>query len=46
MAEVKSVMTQAHLDEAGHRGQGDYHGDIPHQHDYSHCRRLLKEKKP
>jgi Ni/Fe-hydrogenase subunit HybB-like protein len=32
MAEVKSVMTQARLDVAGHRGHGDYHGDIPQQH--------------
>jgi molybdopterin-containing oxidoreductase family membrane subunit len=33
MAEVKSVMAQAGLEHAGHRGQGDYHGDLPHQHD-------------
>ncbi len=32
MAEVKSVMTQAHLEAEGHRGHGDYHGDIPQQH--------------
>ncbi len=46
MAEVKSVMPQARLDEAGHRGQGDYHGDIPQQHDVSHCRRLLEGRRP
>jgi molybdopterin-containing oxidoreductase family membrane subunit len=28
MAEVKGVMPQAHLDHPGHRGHGDYHGDI------------------
>jgi molybdopterin-containing oxidoreductase family membrane subunit len=28
MAEVKGVMPQAHLDRPGHRGHGDYHGDI------------------
>ncbi len=33
MAEVKSVMAQAGLEHAGHRGQGDYHGDLPHQHE-------------
>jgi molybdopterin-containing oxidoreductase family membrane subunit len=33
MAEVKSVMSQAGLEHAGHRGQGDYHGDLPQQHD-------------
>jgi len=33
MAEIKSVMPKAHLDDGVHRGQGDYHGDIPHQHE-------------
>jgi Ni/Fe-hydrogenase subunit HybB-like protein len=42
MAEVKSVLPQAHLDEKGHRGQGDYHGDLPGQHGVSHCQTLLK----
>jgi molybdopterin-containing oxidoreductase family membrane subunit len=28
MAEVKGVMPQAHLDRPGHKGHGDYHGDI------------------
>jgi Ni/Fe-hydrogenase subunit HybB-like protein len=42
MAEVKSVMPQAHLDEGGHRGQGDYHGDIPGQHAISRARALLE----
>ena len=42
MAEVKSVMPHARLDEGGHRGVGDYYGDIPHQHDVSHCRELLE----
>jgi Ni/Fe-hydrogenase subunit HybB-like protein len=42
MAEVKSVMSHAGLDQKGHRGQGDYHGDIPRQHDVSHCRGLLE----
>jgi molybdopterin-containing oxidoreductase family membrane subunit len=32
MAEVKSVMPQAHLDHHEHLGQGDYHGEIPHEH--------------
>jgi Ni/Fe-hydrogenase subunit HybB-like protein len=32
MAEVKSVMPRSGLDYAGHRGQGDYHGDIPKEH--------------
>ncbi len=42
MAEVKSVMPQAHLQRAGHRGLGDYWGDIPRQHEVSHCRELLE----
>jgi molybdopterin-containing oxidoreductase family membrane subunit len=33
MAEVKSVMPEARLDHGVHRGQGDYHGDIPRQHE-------------
>lgn len=33
MAEVKTVMPQAHLDHGHHRGVGDYHGDIPHAHE-------------
>jgi len=33
MAEIKSVMPSAHLDRGVHHGQGDYHGDIPHQHE-------------
>jgi Ni/Fe-hydrogenase subunit HybB-like protein len=45
MAEVKSVMPQAALDSSGHRGQGDYHGDIPGQHQISHCRSLLQGRK-
>jgi Ni/Fe-hydrogenase subunit HybB-like protein len=45
MAEVKSVMPQAALHAGGHRGQGDYHGDIPGQHDVSHCRSLLEGRK-
>jgi Ni/Fe-hydrogenase subunit HybB-like protein len=32
MAEVKSVMPQAHLDRDEHMGQGDYHGEIVFQH--------------
>ncbi|MDM7915817.1 MAG: polysulfide reductase NrfD [Candidatus Eisenbacteria bacterium] len=36
MAEVKSVMPQARLEAAGHRGAGDYHGDIPQQHEWPH----------
>ncbi|MBI1386970.1 MAG: hydrogenase [bacterium] len=32
MAEVKTVMPQAHLDRGHHRGAGDYHGDIPGAH--------------
>ena len=32
MAEVKSVMPQAHLDRDEHMGQGDYHGEIVYQH--------------
>ncbi len=34
MAEVKAVMPQAHLDLDDHLGQGDYHGEIPHQHEH------------
>ncbi len=34
MAEVKAVMPQAHLDHEDHLGQGDYHGEIPHQHEH------------
>jgi Ni/Fe-hydrogenase subunit HybB-like protein len=45
MAEVKSVMPQARLEGGGHRGIGDYYGDIPHQHDVSHCRELLEGKR-
>jgi hypothetical protein len=33
MAEVKTVMPQAHLEHGHHRGVGDYHGDIPHAHE-------------
>jgi len=33
MAEVKTVMPQAGLERGLHRGQGDYHGEIPHAHD-------------
>ena len=33
MAEVKTVMPQAHLDRGVHRGVGDYWGEIPHAHD-------------
>ena len=36
MAEVKSVMPQAHLDHGDHFGQGDYHGEIVHQHEAQH----------
>ena len=32
MAEVKSVMPQAHLDLGEHAGQCDYHGEISYQH--------------
>ena len=32
MAEVKTVMPQAHLDRGVHRGVGDYHGEIPEAH--------------
>ncbi len=32
MAEVKSVMPQAHLEEGIHKGLGDYWGDMPQQH--------------
>ena len=32
MAEVKTVMPQAHLDRGVHRGVGDYHGEIPETH--------------
>ncbi len=34
IAEVKSVMPQAHLDLGEHAGQGDYHGEISYQHVY------------
>ncbi len=33
MAEVRSVMPQAHLDYGKHLAPGDYHGEIPHQHE-------------
>jgi Ni/Fe-hydrogenase subunit HybB-like protein len=33
MAEVKTVMPQAHLETGHHRGVGDYHGEIPHAHE-------------
>ena len=33
MAEVKSVMPQAHLDHGRHQGQGDYHGEIVDHHE-------------
>ncbi|MBM3319597.1 MAG: polysulfide reductase NrfD [Candidatus Eisenbacteria bacterium] len=33
IAEVKSVMPEAKLDRDVHHGQGDYHGDIPRQHE-------------
>ncbi len=33
MAEVKSVMPQAHLVHGEHRGLGDYWGDMPGQHE-------------
>ena len=33
MAEVKSVMPQASLERAHHRGLGDYWGDTPHLHE-------------
>jgi len=33
MAEVKTVMPQAHLARGVHRGVGDYHGDVPHAHE-------------
>ncbi len=31
MAEVKGVMPQAHLDHHGHRGHGDYRGEVADQ---------------
>jgi Ni/Fe-hydrogenase subunit HybB-like protein len=33
MAEVKSVMDDAHLDHGKHQGLGDYWGDMPQQHE-------------
>jgi hypothetical protein len=33
MAEVKSVMPQAHLDHGRHLGHGDYHGEIADHHE-------------
>lgn len=33
MAEVKSIMPQAHLEHGEHRGFGQYWGEIPHGHD-------------
>lgn len=33
MAEIKSVMPEAGLEHGGHRGHGQYWGEIPHQHD-------------
>jgi len=33
MAEVKSVMPQAHLEYDVHRGLGDYWGDMPGAHE-------------
>ncbi|MDX9752748.1 MAG: NrfD/PsrC family molybdoenzyme membrane anchor subunit [bacterium] len=33
MAEVKTIMPQAHLEAGHHRGVGDYHGEIPHAHE-------------
>jgi molybdopterin-containing oxidoreductase family membrane subunit len=43
MAEVKSVMPQSQRAAGDHLAQGDYHGDIPMQHQVSHCRTLLEE---
>jgi Ni/Fe-hydrogenase subunit HybB-like protein len=43
MAEIKSVMPQTHGPAGDHLPQGDYHGDIPMQHQVSHCRNLLEE---
>ncbi len=40
MAEVKTVMPQAKFH--GHRGTGDYRGDIPGARDVSHARALLE----
>jgi molybdopterin-containing oxidoreductase family membrane subunit len=34
MAEVKTVMPQAMQEHGVHRGQADYHGEIPHAHDF------------
>ncbi|MGD8453876.1 MAG: polysulfide reductase NrfD [Phycisphaerae bacterium] len=36
MAEVKSVMPQAHLEHGHHRGLGDYWGDAPQLHEEHH----------
>jgi len=34
MAEVKGVMPAAHFEREGHRGHGDYHGEIPSHHHF------------
>jgi Ni/Fe-hydrogenase subunit HybB-like protein len=34
MAEVKGVMPIAHFEREGHRGHGDYHGEIPSHHQF------------
>ncbi len=39
MAEVKSVMPQAHLELGVHQGHGDYWGDFPKQHEEQDGRR-------
>ncbi len=39
MAEVKSVMPQAHLEHKHHRGLGDYWGDMPGEHEGHSSRR-------
>jgi molybdopterin-containing oxidoreductase family membrane subunit len=41
MAEVKSVMPQAHLDAGIHKGLGDYWGDMPaiHKEDIKRIRK-------
>jgi molybdopterin-containing oxidoreductase family membrane subunit len=44
MAEVKTVMPQAKFH--GHRGTGDYRGDIPGTRDVSHARALLESGRP
>jgi molybdopterin-containing oxidoreductase family membrane subunit len=43
MAEVKSVMPQARLAQGGHAGAGDYHGDIPQQHDAGRAESVVRE---